>query len=156
MRFRIIGADKETGKEVDLTIEAGDARGAESYAERKQILVIRILPISVPVVKQMPSAFDSVSGDPLVIPTRPAVNKPPPIRNASIPVSAFPPQPPPMQLRSRNTVGSSPPLIPPKTPEQPNPGGLGIDLRNLWAQTTFANRAWAGGVCVVLVLALLL
>jgi hypothetical protein len=47
MKFNIIGADRESGQDVEMTIEAANESAAEEVAHRKGIMVSRIAPAQV-------------------------------------------------------------------------------------------------------------
>lgn len=50
MHYRITGADKGTGKDVDVTVEATNVAGAELYAQQKRILITDVQQVASPQV----------------------------------------------------------------------------------------------------------
>lgn len=55
-RFRVIGADRETGEDVDFTIEAPDQASAERIAARRNVMVSGVYPAKEEPVAVPPTA----------------------------------------------------------------------------------------------------
>lgn len=49
MRFRVVGADRDTGSEVEIIVVAPNEVAAELIASRRNVLVSQVLPMAVPV-----------------------------------------------------------------------------------------------------------
>ncbi len=98
MLFRVVGANKETGEDCDVTFEAVDAAAAERIANRKGILVTSAMPAAAPAAQAAPTGARVSVAPPVAAPQakpRRIVLAAPPQPRAQAAVQRPPQAPPP-------------------------------------------------------------
>jgi hypothetical protein len=89
MKYQIVGADRQTGEDVEIIVEANDEVTAESLASRRNIMVSRV---SMVRLSQPPVVTRAVAPPPLEaghVPNAPSINVHLPRRSSSLGIASF-------------------------------------------------------------------
>jgi len=84
MRYEVFGADRETGEDVEIVINASDEVDAEAVANKRNVMVQRVTPLPVAIAHPPPQGMIPHRLEPGHVPGAPTVNVHVPRRASSI------------------------------------------------------------------------